>query len=801
MNLDYKSFLEGKLLKDRYLRVEGINEGSFGVVSLAKDTKKKNMLVALKYNTSSMEDFKAFEGADGKSNYANAPIEHPKLDKELILRETQEEVRMLKKVGRHPNITCLIDNFDTYIVMEYVLRGDLHDAIQLGIAPVSTRDVVDVFMQLVNAVEHCHKMGVYHRDIKPENILIAEDWSIKLTDFGLATDHLWCKDFDVGSERYMAPELLEHNDSDEYRADKVDLWSMGICLLNIVFGKSPFRAADSKDKLFLYFAANRETLFDIFPTMSYDLFGILRHSLTIDPENRSLEQMKDALKKIEVLTYDYEFEEEEEAEEEAKMKEATKPFEENSIRKEQFIPLELPTEHQKRNERELELGQFIPKSAPEHSLLTSHLKNFNSEKHDPASKQDHLTIERNIPDTILEVEATERAKKNLKKDIYVVPKGRFPHYRKPINIPTGIRHRDRSSDGRVIKKPLENTFDKQSPFAREDFFTPHSVFDHYMRKTNQHRKFDHRAREYERRYYNNTSGDTHRNRAWKQRRNKHIQYSDRYRNGNRVQGRRKKVASTRYSFRNKKYDLDGDLNPRNIPASHQYPTSSLSRSIKVPVMNFSSPNGKYIPPNMRCRPPTPPSILKSHKESQPIPQSEEFAIDDDDLFMFEEGGAGRNNNDAIETNHSVCDEEFDSPDIDKLSQKFSDECAIESSDTHGHLLGSPVLHKYVPPHQRKSFHTPVQHKFARRDSFGRKQNTQSLSSSVPIRKPCFSFGRRRPRTGVDDTYSQRSRPNSFISGKREADKMVSNDFGLSYINLEEDDEVKRRQLNSNTRVR
>lgn len=801
MSIDHKKFLEGGLLKDRYLRVEGINEGSFGVVSLAKDTQKDDMLVALKYNTSSSDDFEAFEKADGKSTYANAQIEHPKLDKKFILRETQEEVRMLKKVGRHPNITCLIDSFDTYIVMEYVARGDLHDAIQLGIAPVSTRDVVDVFMQLVNAVEHCHKMGVYHRDIKPENILIAEDWSIKLTDFGLATDRLWCKDFDVGSERYMAPELLDHDDSDKYRADKVDLWSMGICLLNIVFGKSPFRAADSNDKLFLYFAANRETLFDIFPTMSYDLFGVLRHSLTIDPENRSLEQMKDALRKIEVLTYDYEFEEEEEAEEEAKMKETTKMFEEKAIHGEPFIPLELPDEHPKMNEKGTALGEFIPKSAPEHSLLTSRLKNLNSslEKPDRVLKRGGLIVGKKIPDTIPEVEATkEYEKKSSKKNIYVVPKGRFPHYRKPINIPTGIKHRDRSNDGRIIKKPMENEFEKQSPFAREDFFTPHSVFDHYMLKTNQHRKFDHRARAYNRNYHNNTLENSHRNRAWRQRRNNRTQYSDRYRNGYRAQAKRKNFVPPRCSFRNKKTDSDKSANPRSIPTIHQYTTAQLCHSTnKTSMMNFSSPSGKYIPPNMRYRPPSPQfSPAGPHKELQP----EEFAVDDDDLFMFEESGAGKNNN-SSDLNHSRPEGAFENPEMDKLSDKFSDQCIIEpSSETDDHRF-SPVLHKYVPPHQRKSFHTQTQYNFTKSESFGHKQRTHSLSSSAPIRKPCFSFGRYRPRMGLDDTTKHHSRPISFFSGKKEADKMVSDDFGLSYIDMDEDDEVKRRQLNGNTRVR
>lgn len=334
---EYYTYLHGGLLHDRYERVKNLNEGSFGIVSIAKDIKDDGKLVAVKYNTGRLSDFEAYQsqqknqthqskGIDIKSISLNSKTKsvmrtnstyssnsqnvEKDVSKSIVLRETKQEILMLKKVDSHPNITKLIDSFDTFMILEYAPRGDLHDAIQLGIAPVATRDVIDVFMQLISAVEFCHKNGVYHRDIKPENILIAEDWSIKLTDFGLATDHLICNDFDVGSERYMAPELLEHSDIDSYAADKVDIWALGICLLNIVFGKSPFRSASSQDKMFLHFAANRETLFDIFPFMSYDLFSVMIHSLTIDPANRDLEMIKRALLNIDVLTYDYEFEEE-----------------------------------------------------------------------------------------------------------------------------------------------------------------------------------------------------------------------------------------------------------------------------------------------------------------------------------------------------------------------------------------------------------------------------------------------------------------------------------------------------------
>ncbi|OUM55602.1 hypothetical protein BVG19_g5170 [[Candida] boidinii] len=339
MSVEYSKYNKGELLHDKYLKIHDISEGSFGIVSLAKDVTNSNKLVAVKYITQlpndqsdseqeeenededatkynkrhedTDDDIAEDNGDDTEVPQSRLKMKNAKkfISRSVILKEAEQEIRVLQRIGQHPYITELYDSFDEFIVMEYCSRGDLYDAIRTNMVPVSTKDVIDSFLQLITAVEYAHSIGIYHRDIKPENILIDDDWSLKLTDWGLATDQKFCTDFDVGSERYMAPELLSHEDIDVYDAEKVDIWSLGICLLNVVFGKNPFTSASEKDKLFMYFASNREALFDIFPSMSYDLFTALRFSLTIDPDNRNLQMMKETLMKIEHLTIDYEFNE------------------------------------------------------------------------------------------------------------------------------------------------------------------------------------------------------------------------------------------------------------------------------------------------------------------------------------------------------------------------------------------------------------------------------------------------------------------------------------------------------------
>lgn len=270
-----------QIINDRYKVVTVLNHGSFGVVSLAKDTLKKNRLVALKCIHKQKES--------------------------TAIDEAKEEIAVHERLGSHPYIASLLDHFETddstYLVMEYYPEGDLYEAIRAEKGPRDCGTVLEFMLQLIDAVEFAHSKGVYHRDIKPENILLASDGSVRLADWGLSTTIAENTEFGVGSERYMAPELFDKT-IDSYDAEKADIWSLGICLLNVLFARNPFTIACQKDKLFLDFASSREALFDIFPTLSYDVFAVLRHALTIDPDNRSLENMRQELLKVNLWTTD-----------------------------------------------------------------------------------------------------------------------------------------------------------------------------------------------------------------------------------------------------------------------------------------------------------------------------------------------------------------------------------------------------------------------------------------------------------------------------------------------------------------
>ena len=271
-----------QLLNDRYKFVMDLNKGSYGVVSLYEDVEHNNELVAIKC-----------------------------INKLTGYDEAQHEIAIHNHLGVFKYISKLIGHFQdddkTYLVMEYHSGGDIYEAIRAGRGPRDQGTVYEFMCQLIDAVRYCHSKGIYHRDIKPENILIASDGSIKLADFGLASKDKTTNEFGVGSERYMAPELFDQHNVSEYDAEQADIWSIGIVLLNVLFGRNPFIIASHKDKLFLDFAANRESLFDIFPTLTSDTFSVLRHCLTIDPDNRSLSKMRLELHNVENWTTDDEY--------------------------------------------------------------------------------------------------------------------------------------------------------------------------------------------------------------------------------------------------------------------------------------------------------------------------------------------------------------------------------------------------------------------------------------------------------------------------------------------------------------
>ncbi|KAK9283702.1 hypothetical protein L1049_011952 [Liquidambar formosana] len=170
------------------------------------------------------------------------------IDKEKVLKvglidQTKREISVMKLV-KHPNVIQLYEVMASktkiYFVMEYAKGGELFNKVAKGRLKEDTAR--KYFQQLISAVDFCHSRGVYHRDLKPENLLLDENGSLKVSDFGLSALaeskrqdgllHTTC-----GTPAYVAPEIISRKG---YNGAKADIWSCGVILFVLLGGYLPF---------------------------------------------------------------------------------------------------------------------------------------------------------------------------------------------------------------------------------------------------------------------------------------------------------------------------------------------------------------------------------------------------------------------------------------------------------------------------------------------------------------------------------------------------------------------------------
>ena len=148
----------------------------------------------------------------------------------------------------HPNIVKVYDvsygDKLQYIVMEYVEGITLKEYIeQQGV--ISWKETVHFTTQILRALQHAHDKGIVHRDIKPQNIMLLENGTIKVTDFGIArfsrSETRTMTDTAIGSVHYISPEQARGDITD----DKSDIYSVGVVMYEMLTGQLPFQSDNS----------------------------------------------------------------------------------------------------------------------------------------------------------------------------------------------------------------------------------------------------------------------------------------------------------------------------------------------------------------------------------------------------------------------------------------------------------------------------------------------------------------------------------------------------------------------------
>ncbi|XP_044951606.1 CBL-interacting serine/threonine-protein kinase 21 isoform X2 [Hordeum vulgare subsp. vulgare] len=125
------------------------------------------------------------------------------------------------------------------LVMEYVPGGQLSDKLSY-LKRLDEREAKKYFYQLIDAVDYCHRRGVFHRDLKPENLLLDNQGNLKVSDFGLSVLRKpgQLLSTSCGSPCYVAPEVIQHR---TYDGAAADIWSCGVILFELLAGYLPFQ--------------------------------------------------------------------------------------------------------------------------------------------------------------------------------------------------------------------------------------------------------------------------------------------------------------------------------------------------------------------------------------------------------------------------------------------------------------------------------------------------------------------------------------------------------------------------------
>ena len=230
----------------------------------------------------------------GKGSYATVKLAMHKMTKQkyaikIYTKESlldpqkrntvKNEINILKQLN-HNNIMKLYEVIDSskfyYLVLEYIKGISLLEVVKAEKCHyIEQNRALKLFTQIVKGISYCQSKNINHRDIKLENILVLSNDTIKIIDFGFAVkanketyQTLLC-----GTPSYMPPEIVN---KENYIAQYSDIWSLGVLLYTMLYGRFPFRAKDDEK-----------------------LFSLINEGNIIFPENISVdENVKNLIKKI-----------------------------------------------------------------------------------------------------------------------------------------------------------------------------------------------------------------------------------------------------------------------------------------------------------------------------------------------------------------------------------------------------------------------------------------------------------------------------------------------------------------------
>ena len=210
------------------------------------------------------------------------------LNNEEFIRRFKNESKAIAMLS-HPNIVKVYDvsfgDMIQYIVMEYIDGITLKEYIESqGI--IEWKDVIHLTTQVLKALQHAHECGIVHRDIKPQNIMLLQDGTIKVTDFGIArfSDKATrtMTDQAIGSVHYIAPEQARGASTD----GKTDIYSVGVMLYEMLTGRLPFDGDSAVTVALMQLQSTPKRPREVNPAIPIGLEQITMRAMQKQPEDR-----------------------------------------------------------------------------------------------------------------------------------------------------------------------------------------------------------------------------------------------------------------------------------------------------------------------------------------------------------------------------------------------------------------------------------------------------------------------------------------------------------------------------------